>query len=59
MSIESERVKRIKQVWEEESRLSKSDVNFLIMRAEAADTMKAANDLRSTGRNPLSDLFGF
>ena len=58
MSIESERIKRIKARWESESKISSGDVKWLIEQARAADMMRAAESLKQQNKNPITDLFG-
>lgn len=62
MSVESERIKRIRRRWVDEGRISAPDVNWLLEQADSAETFRAARDLRSATRSAteraLDGLFG-
>lgn len=57
-AVNQERIKRIEKRWTDDRKVSGADVDWLIARAKAADTMDSANDLRraSSGDSGLGDL---
>ena len=57
MSVESERIKRIRKRWTEERKVSSPDVDWLLEQADKAETMRAAHSLKQSG-GALSDLLG-
>lgn len=62
MSVESERIKRIRRRWVDEHKISAPDVNWLLEQADSAETFRSARDLRnaskSEGQRLIDGLFG-
>ena len=62
MSVESERIKRIRKRWAEERKVSAPDVDWLLAQADSAETFRAASNLRDATKSPgerlMDDLFG-
>ena len=62
MTVESERIKRVRQRWETERKISGADVEWLLEQAEVAETFRAAGSLRDATKSPtermMDGLFG-
>jgi len=54
---ETPRINNVERRWRDDRKISGNDVEFLIRRARAAETMAAAKKLDSS-RDILGDLFG-
>ena len=62
MSVESERIKRIRGRWADERKISGADVEWLLQQADSAETFRSAASLRDATKSPgdrlMDGLFG-
>ena len=62
MTVESERIKRIRRRWQDERKVSAQDVEWLLQQADSAETFRSAASLRDATRSPgdrlMDGLFG-